>query len=57
MKTYAQFREELEKLVIEYASECNAAMSVKIDVTKKEIYNTGNLDDVVYDAEIQTMLK
>lgn len=57
MKTYAQFREELEKLVIEYASECNAAMSIKIDVTKEEIYNTGNLDDVIYDAEIQTMLK
>lgn len=57
MKTYAQFREELEKLVIEYASECNAAMSVKIDVTKEEIYNAGNLDNVVYDAEIQTVLK
>ena len=40
MKTYAQFREELEKLVIEYASECNAAISVKIDVAKEEIYIT-----------------
>jgi hypothetical protein len=57
MKTYAQFREELEKLVIEYASECNAAISVKIDVAKEEIYNADNLDNVVYDAEIQTMLK
>lgn len=57
MKTYTQFREELEKLVIEYASECNAAMSVKIDVTKEEIYSAGNLDNVVYDAEIQTTLK
>lgn len=37
MKTYAQFREELEKLAIEYASECNAAMSIKIDVTLLEI--------------------
>ena len=57
MKTYAQFREEFEKLAIEYASECNAAMFIKIDVTKEEIYNTGNLDDVIYDAEIQAMLK
>ena len=57
MKTYTQFREELEKLAIEYANECNAAMSIKIDVTKEEIYNTGNLDDTIYDAEIQTILK
>lgn len=57
MKTYAQFKEELEKLVVEYASECNAAMSVKIDVTKEEIYNIGKLDNTVYDVEIQVMLK
>lgn len=57
MKTYVQFKEELEKIVVEYASEYNAAMSIKIDVTKEEIYNTGNLDNVVYNVEIQAMLK
>lgn len=54
--TYKKFKNELEKLVVKYASENEAELRINIDVTKNECYIANIASSVEYETNIVTQI-